>query len=324
MERTGNWSGSGLRVTGIGHYFPESLVHNVPRGTDGDGRFNAIDQAVVGQVNVRTRGVSGEDETVGYMAVRAAEHALREASRGSDDVDLVVVTNWTDRQWVPEQGPTVAAELGAKKALGFDLCGACTGFVHGVQTAAALVSALGSAQVAVVVCSEQFSRRVRPGSKGELVAGDAAGAVVLEQREPGNPELIDSILFSDGDSAQTIYARRPDGWLASEQSLVDRAVEGNVRVVETLLARNEIRIEDVDWVLPHPGTEPIHQAVRDKLGISSEQFVVTMDTRGNVSSASIPIALSELWQSGQASAGDLVLTPAIGSGFFEGGLLFRL
>lgn len=319
MAQQGCWSGSGIRISGIGHYFPADLVHNGPQEA---GEYNAIDQAVVGQVNVRTRGVAGADETVEFMAVRAAEHALREASRDSGEVELVVVTNWTDRQWVPELGPAVAAELSAK-ALGFDLCGACTGFVHGVQTAAALMSTM-DLRIAVVTCSEQFSRRVRPGSKGELVVGDAAGAVVLERGEPGDSGLIDSVLSSDGGSARTIYARRPEGWVTSEPTLVDRAVAGNVRVAETLLARNSIRMADVDWVVPHPGTDPVHRAVREKLGISPEQFVVTMDSRGNTSSASIPIALSELWQSGRARRGDLFLTPAIGAGFFEGGLLFRL
>ncbi|UGY94145.1 ketoacyl-ACP synthase III [Streptomyces gobiensis] len=328
-SKGGNWVGSGIRLTGVGHYFPEHVAHNSPEEIGAEERFNAIDQHVVGKLNVKSRHLSSERETIGYMAVRAAEHALAAAGRSPEEVDLVILTNWTDRQWVPEVGPTVAFELGAQRALGFDLCGACTGFVHGVQTASALMSSLEPWRLAVVVCSEQFSRRTRPGSKGELVAGDAAGAVVVERGEPdsapeGAPGLIDSVLFSDGEHAQTIFARRPSGWITSQPELVDRAIEGNVRVTELLLERNGLEIGDVDWVLPHPATDPIHRAVRDKVGIDADRFVVTIEERANTSSASIPIALSELLASGRTRPGQLYLTPAIGSGFFEGALLFRL
>jgi 3-oxoacyl-[acyl-carrier-protein] synthase-3 len=324
----GIWAGSGIRVTGVGHYFPEHVVHNTPEIVGAEDRFNAIDQAVIGRLNVKSRHVANEQETVGYMAVRAAEDALRAAGRSSRDIDLVIVTNWTDRQFIPEYGPTVAFELGARRALGFDLCGACAGFVHGVQSAAAMLSSPGPWRCAVVVSSEQLSRGTRPGSKGELVAGDAAGAVVLERadddRAADDPRLIDSVLFSDGEDARIIHARRPHGWLTSTAELIERAVEGNLRAIELLLERNGLEIEDIDWVLMHPGTDPLHQAVQEKAGIDPDRFVVTMETRGNTSSASIPIALSELLASGRTRPGQLYLTPAIGSGFYEGGLLFRL
>ncbi|WP_166350125.1 ketoacyl-ACP synthase III [Phytoactinopolyspora limicola] len=327
-ERVGGiWTHSGLRLTGIGHYFPKHVEHNTPAATEG--RFNPVDQAVIGRLGVKSRHIANEQETVDYMAVHAAHHALRSAGRAPEDIDLVIVTNWTERQWVPELGPTVASRLGASNALGFDLCGACTGFVHGVQTAAAMLIAMRSWHVAVITCSEQFSRRTRPGSKGELVAGDAAGAVVLERHDlqdagHGAAGLIDSLLISDGESAQMIWARKPDGWITSRPEIVERAIDGNVRVVEEMLARNGLTIDDVDWVLPHPATDPIHHAVQEKVGIDQARFVVTIESRANTSSASIPVALSELLLSGRTRPGQLYLTPAIGSGFFEGALLFRL
>ncbi|MEV1079225.1 ketoacyl-ACP synthase III [Streptomyces sp. NPDC050211] len=323
----GTWAGTGIRITGVGHYFPERVVHNTPDAVGAEERFNAIDQAVIGRLNVKSRHVADEAETIDYMAVRAAEHALREAGRTAREVDLVIVTNWTDRQFIPEYGPRVAHELGARRALGFDLCGACAGFVHGVQSAAAMLSSPGPWRTAVVVSSEQLSRGTRPGSKGELVAGDAAGAVVLERTDglaPTAPRLIDSVLFSDGEDARVIHARRPNGWLTSTPDLIERAIEGNLRAIELLLERNGLEIEDIDWVLIHPGTDPLHTAVQEKAGIDPDRFVVTMETRGNTSSASIPIALSELIDSGRTRPGQLYLTPAIGSGFYEGGLLFRL
>ncbi len=325
----GNWVGSGIRLTGVGHYFPAHIEYNTPESIGAEERFNAIDQAVVGKLTVETRHIADERETIGYMAVRAAKQAQDKAGRSPDEVELVILTNWTDRQRVPEIGPTVAYELGAQRALGFDLCGACTGFVHGVQTASALLSSMRAWRLAVVVSSEQFSRRTRPGSKGELVSGDAAGAVVVERgavdgARKDASELIDSVLVSDGEHAQTIFARRPDGWITSKPELVERATEGNVRVVELLLERNGLTIDDIDWILPHPATEPIHRAVMEKVGIAPDRFVVTIQERANTSSASIPIALSELLASGRTRPGQLYLTPAIGSGFFEGGLLFRL
>lgn len=319
----GIWARAGLGFTGFGHYYPRTLVHNSDLADSIGG--SAVDQAVIGSVEVRSRHVAADDETIDFMAARAAAAALERAGRVPGEVDLLVLGNWTERQLVPELAPQVAVRLGAKRALAFDVCGACTGFVHGVQTAAALLAANPSWRVAVVVCSEYFSRRVRPGSKGTLVVGDAAGAAVLEKRGPGAGRgLIDSLLHSAGESAEAVTVRPPLGWIKSKPELVELGIASNTAVAGQLLERNNLKIDQIDWFVPHPGTGPIHAAVRERLGIDPERFVTTFETRANTGCASIPATVSEHLEKGLFRHGDLCLTPAVGSGWFYGGLLFEL
>lgn len=315
------WREAGIRITGYGHYYPRTRVVNE---TGDDPAGNAVDAAVIGGIDVRARHVADEDETPQDMARRAARQALDDAGVEPGAVDLLIVSNWTDRQFVPEFGPVTAHLLGADRALAFDLCGACTGFVHGVQTAAALLAATPHWTTAVVSSVDRFSRRVRPGSKGELIVGDAAGAVVLAKTPGGEPGLLDTLLISDGEASDTVTVLPPQGWIKSKKTLVDVAVASHTEVAERMLARSGVKMADIDWVVPHPGTGPLHAAVRERLGIPEERFVTNFEERANTGSASIPIVLSEMAKDGRLRPGDLVLTPTVGSGWFYGGLLFHV
>jgi len=147
--------------------------------------------------------------------------------------------------------------------------------------------------------------------------------VVLEKAdEVGDTGLWDSVLGCDADQADTVAAR--DGWLRPKPELIDLAVGSSVTVAERLLERNRIKVSDVDWLVPHPGNNAIHQGVRDRLDLPVEKFVTNFATRGNTGCASIPIALSEYLDSGLLHAGDLVLSTAVGSGWYFGGLVYRI
>ncbi len=314
------WAGSGLRFSGIGHYYPRTLVKHEGEVSVGGRTYSPDDVDALG---VRSLHRADEDETLEFMAAKAVESALAKAGREAGELDLVVVANWTDRQWIPELGPAVAARMGARQALSFDVCGACTGFVHGVQVAASMLVAHPGWRRAVVVAADRFTRRARVGTRGQLVFGDAAGAVVLERGEPAEfAGLQDSILGCDADEADTVAAR--DGWLRPKPELIDLAVRSSVSVAERLLERNRIKVSDVDWLVPHPGNNAIHKGVRDALDLPVEKFVTNFAERGNTGCASIPIALSEYTESGLLGAGDLVLSTAVGSGWYFGGLVYRL
>jgi 3-oxoacyl-[acyl-carrier-protein] synthase-3 len=317
-KTAGIWADAQLRVAGLGHYYPRALVRNDPP----DGPIgNDVDRLLLGSIGVRTRGVADESETEPVMAVHAATRALADADLAPEQVDLLVLGNWTQRQSIPELAPQVAHRLGATSALAFDVCGACAGFVHGVQTACALLAAHPSWATAVVVCAERFSRRVRPGSAGELVVGDAAGAAVLAK---GGPGLVDSLLASDGGNAETVTAYPPNLWIRSRPELLELAVSSMVDACEELLARNGLTMADIDWVVPHPGTDLVHRRVKERLAIPTERFLTNFETRGNTGAAAIPIVLSEGHEHGRFRPGDLFLTPAVGSGWFRGALLFHL
>ncbi|MGW2491646.1 ketoacyl-ACP synthase III [Streptomyces sp. NPDC001606] len=316
------WTGSGLKFTGLGHYFPREQRSHEGEVTL-DGRTYPPEAAA--ELGVRSLHVAAEDETVEFMAVEAARAALARAGREAGELDLVVLANWTDRQWIPELAPGVATALGAHGALAFDVCGACTGFVHGVQTAASFLTAHPGWKRAVVVAADRFTRRARPGTRGQLVFGDAAGAVVLEKGDPDDPSgLLDSVLDCDSTQADAVAARPPEGWLRPKPELIDLAVASSLRVADNVLDRNGLKTSDIDWLVPHPGNNAIHAGVRDGLDLDPERFLTNFAERGNTGCASIPIALSEFSEKGVVKSGDLVLSTAVGSGWYYGGLLYRL
>jgi 3-oxoacyl-[acyl-carrier-protein] synthase-3 len=311
------WLRSGLRFGGIGHYFPREQVVHDGGATIGGRTYSADEVAALG---VRSLHRAADDETLEFMATAAAQSALDKAGVDGAGLDLVILANWTDRQWIPESAPEVAARLGARQALAFDVCGACTGFVHGVQTAAAFLTARPDWRRALVVAADRFTRRARIGTRGQLVFGDAAGAVVLEKGDTDG--LLDSTLGCDAAEADTVAAR--DGWLRPKPELIELAIRSSLAVADDLLGRNHVKITELDWLVPHPGNNAIHSGVLDGLDLPAEKFLTNFATRGNTGCASIPISLSEFTETGVLHAGDLVLSTAVGSGWYFGGLLFRL
>ena len=315
------WIDYNLGITGYGHAYPGQLVFN-EKATGLE--FGSVDHTIIGSIDVLSRYVSDEQDDIVELAAEAAACALKDADVVADDVDLLIMSNWTDRQFVPEYAPRVATRIGANSAFSFNVCGACTGFIHGTQQAAAYLASSSSASTAVVVSVDRFSRRVRPGSKGQLVVGDAAGAVVIQKASTSYARLIDTVLRSDGRHYEATTVLPPLGYIKSKPELVDLALESNLWSVESLLDRNNLSIKDIDWLVPHPGTSALHQKLFYEVGISTERFVTNFEVRGNTGSASIPIVLSEMKIDGRLRPGNLVMIIAVGSGWYYGGGLFRV
>ncbi|PJE94910.1 ketoacyl-ACP synthase III [Streptomyces carminius] len=324
------WKTSGIQFSGFGRYFPRELLSN--EGVEAR-HTTETERKVLGSGGVRTHHRAAEDEDIGYMATAAAGAALADAGLDGSEVDVLILSNWTDRWCAPEWGAQVATGIGARHAMGFDICTGCAGFVHGVHTAAMYLAGPAHYRTAVVVCSERFSRRVRPGSKGEMVVGDGAGAVVLRRTGDGGdgdeggdgPGLIDSIMRSDGTLSHMTTVHPGNGWVRSQPELNEVAVKYVVGAAQELLERNGLRAGDVDWVVPHAATEPFNRGFEADLGIDRARILNNLAERGNTSSASIPTTLSENLEKGVVKRGDLVLSVSLGGGVWcHGGLLYRL
>lgn len=318
----GLWEGSGIRFTGYGHYFGSEEIHNesVENATT-----NAVEDRVIGGVGVRTRYRATDEETPVLMATRASRQALERAGVDASDIDLVVVSHWTDRNYVDEVGALTAAALGIKGPMAFEIAGSCAGYIQAVHTAAALLTSPAGYRRALVATTERVTRRVRPGSKGAMLVSDGAGACVLEANPGGASGLIDSVFHTDGSLAHMSVAGGEQGWVRSHPDLNDVALAHVRDAVEDLLARNKLTVDDIDWLIPHSGTEPLAKGIQHHLGADPGRVLTNLSFRGNVSSASIPTTVSELLERGVVAPGDLVLSPSIGGGVWcWGGLLYRI
>ncbi|EMO53443.1 ketoacyl-ACP synthase III [Leptospira noguchii] len=316
---------SGIQITGFGHYLPEKIVTNEEiRSRLKFPEMHPAEKAVIGNIGVNERRRANDSETPMFMASKVAEMALKDAGKKPEEVDLYILANWTDRYYLPDLAPQASKLSGTTNALAFDVSTACTGFVHGVQTASAFLES-GKFKNALVIGSERFSVRTRMGGYGEFTAGDAAAGVFLEHTGNTNSGIIDSFLQDEGDlSGIIVTGPPPNSYVKSYPELVTNAADLTLKAMDRLLEKNSLTIEDVDWVVPHPGTDVVVQDVLKRTQFPKEKILMNFERVGNTSAASIPIVLSEYYYKGKFKKGDLFLTPAVGGGFYWGGLLFRL
>jgi 3-oxoacyl-[acyl-carrier-protein] synthase-3 len=312
-----------VRITGLGSYLPARMHDNAS--------LPALDEPIapgdLARIGVHRRGWAGSDEGVAEMAAIAARRALARAGVDAAELDVVILVNWTQRRYLPEFAPTVTRLLGARRAFAHDLGCACAGFLYGVGTASELLRNPRYRR-AVVVASEQTSRRARPGSRGTLILGDGAGAFVLERATGDGPggRLIDYELACDGEHA-AIMEITGDGWVhthIAQRELCQLAARSIAEVSGRLLARNRLALGDVTWVIPHSGTAGVQAAIVRALALPAERILSNYASVGNVSSASIPVALDHFIACGRVRPGDVVLSAAVGGGWYAAAALYTV
>jgi 3-oxoacyl-[acyl-carrier-protein] synthase III len=310
-----------LRITGLGTYLPERLVTNL--------ELPPLDPphtlADMDKVGVRARGIAGEDEDVLFMAVRAAERALARAEVEAASLDFLILANWSERRYVPDFAPRVQQALGAQNAFAFDMGGACAGFLYALSIAHGYLQNPRFAR-GLLVSSDRSTRRLRPGSRANLVFGDAAAAMVVERDAPRGSRLIDYELRTDG-SRHGIMDVDAEGYLSpkiKQRELNQLAGRSLADVSRALLERNGLGLKDVDWILPHSGTVGVQAMLAEHLGAPPEKTLNNLADVGNVTSASIPVALEHFMQLGKLKPGDRILSAAVGLGWHYCAVLYTL
>ena len=314
-----------VRITGFASYLPHAMHDNAALPP-----LDApITPAELARIGVFRRGWASRDESITEMAAAAARRALERARVAPGELDVVLVANWTQRRYLPEFAPSVIRLIGANRAFGHDIGCACAGFLYAIGSACELLRNPRYRR-ALVIASEHTSRRARPGSRGTLILGDAAGAFVLERetehatRRGGR--LIDYELACDGDRA-AIMEISDAGWVhthVAQRELCELAARSIAEVSQRLLARNRYTLADVTWVIPHSGTAGVQAALVRALGLPGDRILSNFAEVGNVSSASIPVALDHFTAAGRVRPGDVVLSAAVGGGWYAAAALYTI
>ncbi|MFD6529566.1 ketoacyl-ACP synthase III [Streptomyces sp. NPDC060184] len=310
-----------ISLTGFGSHLP-----GTPLTDDALPPLDApLTEAQAQRIGVTRRHWAGEHDTVPGMAAAAAEQALHRAGTPAADLDLIVLANWTGRRYIPELAPRLATLLGADRAVAFDLCCACAGFLYGLAITDSLLRT-GRYRRALVVASETTSRRAAPGSRASRVYADGAGAFVLQRDAGRGGTLLDHELATDGEQ-HGIMDVTEDGHVRThlrQRELAGLAAESIARLTTTLLERNGLSADDVDWFVPHTGTAGIHTAVRRRLPFRPERILTNFSTVGNVSSAAVPVALDHFVSRGLVKPGQLVLSASVGTGWYAAATLYTV
>jgi 3-oxoacyl-[acyl-carrier-protein] synthase-3 len=317
-------------VVGIGASLPRRTLTNEELSR----MVDTSDEWIVQRTGIRERHIAADDETTATLGLAAARAALADAKLEPADIDLIVLATSTPDHTFPSTATEVQAALGITHGAAFDLQAVCSGFVFAVATADKFLAS-GSHRRALVIGSETFSRILDWTDRGTCVLfGDGAGAVVLEARENlgvvAERGVITTHLRSDGRHKSKLFVdggpstTKTVGYLRMEGKEVFRHAVGMITdVIKDAFAAARITAADIDWFVPHQANRRIIDASADKLGISRDKVIVTVQQHGNTSAASIPLALDVAVRDGRIKQGHLVLLEAMGGGFTWGSALIR-
>jgi len=312
------------RIAGTGSYLPERILTNAEL----EHMVDTTDEWIVSRTGIRERHIAAEDQYTSDLAVAAARQAIKAAKISEADIDLIIVATTTPDNIFPSVACNVQNKLGISRCPAFDIQAVCSGFVYALATADNFIKS-GSSKCALVIGAETMSRITDWTDRGNCILwGDGAGAVILQVSD--EPGIMSSHLHADGSYANLLHV--PYG-VSRQEGGKTIAMEGNAvfkvavntldAIVDETLQANGLEKSDIDWLVPHQANIRILQSTAKKLGMSMERVVVTVDTHGNTSAASIPLALDVAVRDGRIKRGETILMEAFGGGFTWGSVLMK-
>lgn len=318
-------------VKGVGAYLPERVLSNDDMARIVDTSDDWIRQ----RTGIARRHIAADDQLTSDLGKLAADAALENAGVSVDEIDLIVLATTTPDNTFPATATRLQAKLGVTRGAAFDVQAVCSGFLFALTQVDNMLR-LGQAKCALVVGAEIYSRILDWEDRGTCVLfGDGAGAVVLKAEQVGNGAgadrgVLTTNLGSDGRFYDALYvdggpaSSRTSGFVRMQgQEVFRHAVKRMSESVEQALDEAGLTLADLDWLIPHQANSRIIDMVGKKLGVRSDQVVVTVEEHANTSAATIPLALTHGVERQLFKPGDLLGLTAMGGGFTWGAALIR-
>ncbi|WP_353282358.1 beta-ketoacyl-ACP synthase III [Wolbachia endosymbiont (group A) of Myopa testacea] len=312
-------------ILSTGSYLPRKTLSNNEIASI----VETSDKWIRQRTGIVQRHIADEGELTSDLAVNAAKSAIEKAKISVDEIDLIIVATTTPDKTLPSCATIVQSKLKCKNAFSFDVQAACSGFIYAVTVADSLIKSNNRIKYALVIGAEIMSRIVDWEDRSTCVLfGDGAGAVIIKS-EMGSSVIISTNLHSDGN----VDILCTNGGVSSTddygkicmngREVFKHAVDKLTASVEETLRCNNLKITDIDWLIPHQANIRIIEAVVKKLDFPIEKVINTVDKHANTSAASIPLALDYAIQESKIKSGNLVLLIAIGAGLTWGSVLLR-
>ena len=324
------------KITALGCYTPPRVLTN----QDLEKMVDTNDQWIVERTGIRERHIAEPDMATSDMAIEAARCALAQRGINASEVEAIIVCTVTPDMFFPSTACLVQHALGARGAWGFDLIAACSGFVYGLTTGAALVAA-GTHRKVLIFGADPLSRILDYTDRATCILfGDGAGAMLLEPapENDGDFGFIDFVGEVDGSGGNALYMPAGGSRIPSSHETVDKrmhfvhqegqavfkyAVRKMYESCRDLLARNGLTGDDVALMIPHQANLRIINSAADRLHIPPEKVMINIDRYGNTTAATIPLATQDAIAQGRLRKGDLVLFTAVGAGYTVGTSVWR-
>jgi 3-oxoacyl-[acyl-carrier-protein] synthase-3 len=332
-------------LAGLGSVVPERILTN----QDLEAMVDTSDAWIVERTGIKERRLAAPGEATSDLAVEAARRALADARLAPDDVDLIMVATATPDMLFPSTACLVQEALGIRRAAAFDLSAACSGFIYGLALAEGVIAS-GQSKTALVIGAETLSRITDYRDRSTCVLfGDGAGAAVVRRPKPGQPPgpgqtrppetgLLSVFLGADGSAANILSLPAGGSRLPASLETVTGglhyihmdgpevfkfAVRAMVRAVRECLRAASLTLAEVDLLVPHQANARIVDTAVRLLRIPRHKVFHTIESYGNMSSASIPVSLDAARRQGRLRPGDTVVLVAFGAGMTYAGAALR-
>ncbi|MDA3892955.1 MAG: ketoacyl-ACP synthase III [Salinivirgaceae bacterium] len=319
-------------ITGVGAYVPEYVLNNHELSQ----MVDTSDEWIMSRVGIKERRIlKGENQGVSVMGAKAVEELLKKTNTSPDEIDLLLCSTVTPDMPFPPTANIIADKVGIKGGFHFDINAACSGFIYTLITAQKFVES-GQYKKVIVVSAEKMSSIVDYTDRTTCpLFGDAATAVMLEPTTE-NIGIQDYIARSDGMGRNHLYLQGGGSCFPASHQTVDEgkhfiwqdgptvfkhAVSKMADVSVEIMERNNLKAEDLSWLVPHQANLRIIDATARRMGLDPEKVMINIERYGNTTSATIPLCLWE-WEK-QLKKGDNIILSAFGAGFTWGTIYLK-
>ena len=320
-------------ITGVGGYVPDYILNNEELSR----MVDTTDEWITTRVGIKERHILTEEGLgTSYLARKAAKQLIQNTGVDPDTIDALIVTTTTPDYKFPSTASIVLGKLGLKNAFAFDFSAACCGFLYTLDVAASMIQS-GRYKKIIVIGADKMSSLVDYTDRATCVLfGDGAGAVLVEATEEENVGVQNSYLRTDGQGLPFLHMKAGGSVCPPSHFTVDHrlhylyqegrtvfgyAVTDMSNDVMKIMEMNNLKADEVNWVIPHEANLRIIEAVTKRAGIPLDKVVVNIERYGNTSAATIPLAL---WDAeSQLKKGDNIIFTAFGAGFVHGASFYK-
>lgn len=317
------------RISGIASYVPDDILDNEMLSK----MVDTNDEWITTRVGIKERRILKKDGAgSSYLGAQAVNRLLEQTGTKPEDVELLICATSNPDYRFPSTGSVIAHECGLKNSYAYDIQAACAGFIVALEDAAAYVKS-GLRKKVIVVAAEKMSSMVNYSDRSTCALfGDGAAAVMVEPTEECTG-VIDAVFHVDGEGRDHLLMRAGGSVLPSTHETIDagdnflfqdgrhvykNAVTDMLESTLDVARRNNLTMEEVDWLVPHQANLRIIEAVSSRAGIAHEKVLVNIEHYGNTSAASIPLCLDEYKD--RLKKGDKLILTAFGAGFTWGAM----
>ena len=321
-------------ITSVGHYVPETVLSN----KDLEKLVDTKDEWIQSRTGISERRILTNGEPISFMAVKAINMLLERRGIKADELDLILVATVTPDMLFPSTACIIQEKIGATNAWGFDVLAACSGFIFTLTAGMQFIES-GMYKKVLIVGSDKMSSITNYKDRNTCILfGDGAGCILLEPSEDPAYGILDTIMHVDGTGGKYLNMLGGGSLNPPSHDTVDKdwhyvyqegkrvfkdAVVGMADVSVKIMEKNNLKSDDIAYLVPHQANMRILTACADRMGLPHEKVMVNIHKYGNTTSATIPLCLSEYWADGKIKKGDNLVLASFGAGYTWGSILLK-